>query len=83
MIRKWLSKRFTVDQEAFSQGVNLCLNTSILLEKIVQSLQINYNKIEKAMTEDLYVTNEVYELVKKEKVLEKHILKLKKWNKDK
>lgn len=60
-------KDLQLTKKPFVQGVNLCLNTVTLLTTIVQSLQINYTNIEKAMTNDLYVTNEVYELVKKGK----------------
>ncbi len=70
-------------KKPFVQGVYLCLNTVILLTNTVQSLQINYNNIEKAMTNDLYVTNEVYELVKKGKSFREAYSEIKKkLNKD-
>lgn len=71
-------------KKPFVQGINLCFSTIVLLIKIVQSLEINYNSVEKAMTDDLYVTNEVYELVKKGKSFrEAYTETKKKWNKDK
>ena len=48
-------------------GINLCLITIKLLSEIIDSLQVNKDKLKKAMTKDLYVTNKVYELVKKGK----------------
>lgn len=36
-----------------------------LLIVIVDSLVVHYDKLENAMTKDLYATNEAYELVKK------------------
>ena len=71
-------------KKPFMQGVNLCLNSVILLTEIVKSLQINYNNLKKAMTDDLYVTNEVYELVKKGKSFREAYLEIKKkWYKEK
>lgn len=71
-------------KKPFVQGANLCLNTIVLLGKIVQSLKINYNEIEEAMTEDLYLTSEVYELVKKGKSFREAYIEIKKkWHKDK
>ncbi len=52
-------------KKPFVQGVNLCLSTIELLSEIVATLQIHSDNLNKAMTDDLYVTNEVYELVKK------------------
>lgn len=70
-------------KKPFAQGVNLCLNSVILLTEIVKSLQINYNNLKKAMTDDLYVTNKVYELVKKGKNFREAYLEIKKkWYKE-
>lgn len=70
-------------KKPFVQGVNLCLSTVTLLIEIVKSLQINSNNIEKAMTNDLYVTNEVYELAKKGKSFREAYIEIKKkWYKE-
>jgi len=46
-------------------GVNLCLETIELLSEIIISLIIKHENLSKSMTDDLYVTNQVYELVKR------------------
>jgi len=65
------------------EGINLCLATIRLLSEVIKSLQVNENNLQKAMTKDLYVTNEVYELVKKGKSFREayHEIK-KKWRKE-
>jgi argininosuccinate lyase len=52
-------------KKPFVLGINLCLDTIVLLSTIIQSLKINQQELDKAMSQDLYVTNKVYELVKK------------------
>lgn len=51
-------------KEPFIRGVNMCKLTVQLLTEVVDNLNINEDKLKTAMTDDLYVTNEVYELVK-------------------
>ena len=48
-------------------GVQLCSRTIDLLTELIPVLQVHENQLNKAMTSDLYVTNEVYELVKQGK----------------
>jgi argininosuccinate lyase len=50
-------------KKPFVEGVNLCLDTIILLTAIVEALQVNKERLKTAMTDDLYLTNQVYELV--------------------
>lgn len=65
------------------RGINLCLKTIILLTKIIQSLKINYNSLEEAMTDDLYATNKVYELVKNGKPFREAYFEIKKqWHQE-
>ncbi len=52
-------------KKPFLLGVELCRQTLELLIEIILHLEINETALEKAMTQDLFVTNEVYELVKK------------------
>jgi len=69
-------------KKPFVQGVDLCSNTIVLLSEIINALQINKNNLQKAMTDDLYVTNEVYELVKNGKNFREAYIEIKKkWNK--
>jgi len=66
------------------QGLTLCLNTIELLSEIVKSLQVNNEKLKISMTKDLYLTNNVYELVKNGESFREAYIKIKnKWNKDK
>lgn len=50
-------------KKSFLEGISLCEQTVILLTELVSHLQFNKNKLERAMTEDLLVTNKVYDLV--------------------
>lgn len=52
-------------KKPFVEWINLCFLTMQLLIVIVDSLVVHYDKLENAMTKDLYATNEAYELVKK------------------
>ena len=70
-------------KKPFVQGINLCVNTIVLLSEIIKSLQVNEDNLKKSMTSDLYVTNEVYELVKNGKSFREAYLEIKKkWNKE-
>lgn len=51
-------------KKPFVRGINLCLDTITMLSEIIKSLSIKKDNLKNAMTKDLYVTNEVYELVK-------------------
>ena len=54
-------------KEPLIKGINLCLTSFELMCEIIKNLQINKKILAQAMTPDLYVTNEIYELVKKGK----------------
>lgn len=70
-------------KKPFVNGVQLCLQTIKLLPEIIASLQINEDNLKRAMTNDLFVTNEVYELVKKGKHFREAYLEIKnKYNPD-
>lgn len=63
------------------EGVKLCLNTIGLLVELIPALQVNEAQLKKAMTADLYVTNEVYELVKQGKPFRAAYFEVKRrWN---
>jgi argininosuccinate lyase len=47
------------------QGINLCMITIEVLIDIINELHIHNDQLEKSMTQDLFATHEVYELVKK------------------
>lgn len=51
----------------FVKGVNLCELTLQVTTEVIGALQVDEAALKNAMTDDLYVTNEVYELVKKGK----------------
>jgi argininosuccinate lyase len=50
-------------KKSFVEAINLCQQTIILLAELVANLQFNTIKLNQAMTDDLYVTNKVYDLV--------------------
>jgi argininosuccinate lyase len=52
-------------KKPFVEGINLCQSSIELMDKIIQVLKINKTALEKAMTKDLFVTDQVYKLVKK------------------
>jgi len=60
------------------QGINLCINTIVILSEIIKSLKINKGNLKKAMTSHLYATNDVYELVKNGENFREAYLKIKK-----
>ncbi|MEM9686430.1 MAG: argininosuccinate lyase [Bacteroidota bacterium] len=51
----------------FVKGINLCELTLQVITEVIGALQVDEAALKNAMTDDLYVTNEVYELVKKGK----------------
>lgn len=51
-------------KKPFVNGVNLCINTLIILSEIIKNIHVKKDNLQKSMTKDLYKTNEVYELVK-------------------
>jgi len=70
-------------KKPFVLGMNLCTETMKLFGEIVDNLNVNKEKLEKSMTPDLFVTNEVYELVKKGDSFREAYLEVKnKWNKN-
>ncbi len=69
-------------KKPFVQGVNLCEITVKLLIEIITSIQVNEDILKKSMTKDLFVTNDVYELVKNGKNFREAYIEIKnKWNK--
>jgi len=50
-------------KKAFVEACALCTSTLRLLQVVVPALQVREENLKKAMTEDLYVTDEVYKLV--------------------
>lgn len=52
-----------ITKQAFVDGVNLCQQTVVLLAELVNNLHFDEAKLANAMTDDLYVTNKVYDLV--------------------
>lgn len=68
-------------KKPFILGVNLCCKTIQLLSAIIAVLQVHKANLVKAMTEDIFVTNEVYELVKQGKSFREAYMQIKeKWN---
>ncbi|MFA6171328.1 MAG: lyase family protein [Patescibacteria group bacterium] len=55
----------TLTKKPLVLGINLCIDTIEILAKAMPNIRLNENRLKKAMTADLYATNEVYELVKK------------------
>ena len=51
-------------KKPFVQGVNLGLKTIELLTAIIPAIKVHEDKLKQSMTADVYLTNEVYELVK-------------------
>lgn len=69
-------------KKPFIAGINLCQSTIELMTEIIQALRVNKVALQKAMTKDLFVTNEVYKLVKKGKNFRDAYIGIKKqWNK--
>lgn len=65
----------------FVLGVSLCAETLVLMADIIPAIKVHKATLKKAMTKDLYVTNEVYEEVKKGKSFREAYIKIKKkWN---
>lgn len=54
-------------KKPFIEGINLCQNTIEIMIEIIKALKINKIALQKAMTKDLFATDDVYELVKKGK----------------
>lgn len=54
-------------KKPFILGINLCEMTLEVLAEVLLALQIKEDNIKKAMTHELFVTNEVYDLVNKGK----------------
>ncbi|CAJ1333790.1 unnamed protein product [Effrenium voratum] len=54
-------------KKAFIEACELCTSTLRLLKEVLPALQVREEKLRAAMTEDLYVTDEVYKLVAKGK----------------
>ena len=50
-------------KKSFVEAVNLCRSTILILSELVQNLQFNEKALGSAMTNDLFVTNKVYDLV--------------------
>jgi argininosuccinate lyase len=50
-------------KKSFIDAINLCKQTIILLSELVANLQFNEDRLRSAMTDDLFVTNRVYDLV--------------------
>ncbi len=70
-------------KKPFVLGMNLCVETMELFVEIIDNLKVNKEALEKAMTPDLFVTEEVYEHVKKGESFREAYLEVKnKWNKE-
>ncbi|MGL6022926.1 MAG: lyase family protein [Chitinophagaceae bacterium] len=68
-------------KKPFVLGINLCFRTLQLLSAIIPVLQVHKEKLIQSMTEDIFVTNEVYELVKQGKSFREAYVQIKeKWN---
>lgn len=65
-------------KKPFVEGINLCQNTIEIMAEIVTVLKINKTVLQKAMTEDLFATDEVYKLVKKGKNFRDAYIEIKK-----
>lgn len=50
-------------KKSFIEAIKLCQQTIIILTELVANLQFNTDKLVQAMTDDLFVTNKVYDLV--------------------
>lgn len=50
-------------KQSFVEGILLCEQTVTLLTELAKNLNFNKEKLAKAMTDDLFVTNKVYDLV--------------------
>jgi argininosuccinate lyase len=50
-------------KKSFVDAISLCKQTIILLSELAANLQFNKVRLESAMTDDLFVTNKVYDLV--------------------
>jgi len=62
-------------------AIDLCISTCELMPEIINNLKINKKALDKAMTKDLFATNEVYELVKNGKNFRDAYMEIKeKWN---
>ena len=61
--RRWPLKAFSA---AFRRG-QLAISTLQLLKEVLPALEVREDRLKGAMTEDLYVTDEVYKLVAKGK----------------
>lgn len=68
-------------KEPFMKGVALCTDTIELLTSVFNNLQINTEYLNAAMTDDIFVTNKVYELVKQGLSFREAYVQIKKeWN---
>lgn len=59
-------------------GINLCINTFQLMIEVIKNLKINKKQLADAMTPDIYVTNKIYDQVKKGKSFRKAYITIKK-----
>jgi argininosuccinate lyase len=67
-------------KKPFILGTNLCKDTLKLMIEVISSIKINKSNLKKSMTEDLFVTEKVYELVKKGKSFREAYVEIKdKW----
>ncbi|MBI5754747.1 argininosuccinate lyase, partial [Candidatus Peregrinibacteria bacterium] len=69
-------------KKPFVLAIDLCVSTCEIVVEIIDHLQIHKESLHKSMTKDLYVTDEVYTLVKNGKNFRDAYLEVKeKWNK--
>jgi argininosuccinate lyase len=69
-------------KKPFVLATSLCVSTCELMLEIISNFKIHKKSLNKAMTKDLFITNEVYELVKDGKNFRDAYLEIKeKWNK--
>jgi len=59
------------------QAIDLCIESFELMCEVIKNLKVNKEILEKAMTEDIYATNKIYELVKKGKTFRQAYLEIK------
>ncbi len=65
-------------KKPFILGIELCLKTIKMLKEIVENLKINKENLQKSMTKDLFITNDVYDLVKQGKTFREAYIEVKK-----
>jgi len=52
-------------KKPFMNGVELVDESIILMQEIIKNLEVNNKKLENSMTDDLFLTNKIYDLVNK------------------